>query len=210
MPIIVIFILTSFLGISPVIAFAQCKVAISYAYLARSNVLVNAHSTHLGPPGQMVATFKYENGQGGKESLRVNPRIELDFNVYNATLPQNASNISVHVDTTVGSETSCITPAVNAPFYQPALWYSQLRPIYRGCELTIGTIGSPGIYVPWYYGGNLAWWYNLGQSDFHGIPVFFWSKVFYGTNCSNEGIDFKIMGDGLNRTYRATISAQNG
>lgn len=195
------------------IALAQCEVAISYAYPVGSEVQLNAHSTHLGPPHQMIATVTYTDRNGSSQSLRVNPRIEADFNAYDARLPQGASNIALHVDTGVGYGTSCDSPSVNVPFYQPAFWYSQIMPYSGGCELNIATVGSPGIYVPWYYGGSLAWWYNYGVADFHGVPIYWWSRQFPGSSCGTfSGVPFfKIMGDGLSKhPYGARQSAQNG
>ncbi len=186
-----------------------CLVTIAYAHPVGSEVRVNAHSYHVGPPQQMIATFSYTGSDGRTDSLKISPRIEQRFNVYVAKLPKGASNISVSVNTGVG--VSCGSQSVTAPFYEPAFWHSQLRPFSGGCELTIQTIGTPGIYVPWYYGGALAWWSNERNSDYFGIPVFNWSKQFLGADCSQVGgIYFKIMGDRLDIRYEATPSAQNG
>ena len=187
-----------------------CLVTIAFANPVGPNVQVYAHSTHVGPPMQMIATFNYTASDGTRRALQVSPRVERDFNVYTTTLAQGSSNISVSVTTGVGP--SCGTKPVSVPYYQSAFWYSQLMSSVSGCELLIQTLGSPGIYVPWYYGGSVAWWTNDRVSDFHGVPVYTWRKYFPGANCSTQvrKIDFKIMGDPLRLQYSATPYAQNG
>jgi len=173
-----------------------CAIAAAHSDGVRINLLV--HTTHVGPPQQMIATAHYPGGTASAA-----PYVMTNINEYSFSLPVASGAVWVGVTTGVGP--SCATGTVTVAFGGTYAtnsfgWADMVNYTQNGqsrCELRIAT------YAP------ISGWYLWGQwaSTFTSASAYgtwYW-KVWDGYGTCPNPMTFTIPGDPLGGvSYRVT------